>query len=347
MWKYPQSQTFTNGETIELSAGDNIWVSQYVFLANEATDTISAYTANHTVLIDGAVASKGTAISMRGYFSTGNVVSISETGIVRGSIGVYQGGINSETINDGQIIGSNDGVALLGLSTSSVSHVENSGSISGGYYGVINESDFDTVQTVFLENSGTIIGGIESFAGANGSESVVNTGKMIGKINFGSELDFYDGSKGYINGIIDGGADADTIFCGNEANTVFGGTGSDSIYGGGGADELTGGADIDIFLFDSVKNSTVSAKGQDTITDFTHGEDLLEIQSVDFNSNTKGLQNPTIIGSKQFSHTAGELRYDHTTTDTYIYADIDGNAKADFEIHLDGIVKLSVKDFFF
>lgn len=97
MWKFPQSQTFTNGDQIELGAGENIWVSKYVLLAHEAADAISADTANHTVLIDGAVASNGTAIAMLGYFSSGNVVSISETGIVRGAVGVYQGGINSET----------------------------------------------------------------------------------------------------------------------------------------------------------------------------------------------------------------------------------------------------------
>lgn len=233
------------------------------------------------------------------------------------------------------------------MGSSSVSHIENSGSISGGYNGVFNEPDFDTVQSVILENSGTITGGEKSFAEGNGSESVINTGKMIGDIKFDAESDFYDGRKGYIDGIIDGGADADTIFGGKEANTIYGGTGSDSIYGGGGADELTGGADNDIFLFGSVKDSTVALKGQDTITDFTHGVDLLEIQSIDFNSKTKGLQHPTLIGSKHFSHTAGELRFDHTATDTYIYADIDGNAKADFEIHLDGVINLDANDFFF
>jgi len=39
------------------------------------------------------------------------------------------------------------------------------------------------------------------------------------------------------------------------------------------------------------------------------------------------------------------LRYEKTATDTYIYADTNGDGKADFEVHLDGAMKLSGHDF--
>jgi hypothetical protein len=55
-------------------------------------------------------------------------------------------------------------------------------------------------------------------------------------------------------------------YFGNDALT--GGSGNDSLYGGLGDDTLTGGSGKDGFVFDA-------ATGVDTVTDFTHGTDLL------------------------------------------------------------------------
>ena len=63
---------------------------------------------------------------------------------------------------------------------------------------------------------------------------------------------------GYIGGI------------GND--TVHGGIGNDTIYGGAGDDALSGGADDDTFVF-------APGNGDDTITDFTDGDDKIDLSA--------------------------------------------------------------------
>ena len=67
-----------------------------------------------------------------------------------------------------------------------------------------------------------------------------------------------------------GGSDRDTLygFAGND--TLNGGDGNDLLAGGGGDDILTGGAAFDVFVYGY-------ADGRDVITDFTHGQDVVEI----------------------------------------------------------------------
>lgn len=69
-----------------------------------------------------------------------------------------------------------------------------------------------------------------------------------------------------------GGAGNDTLQGGRGADTLDGGAGRDVLKGGLGDDLLTGGADADVFLFNGFS-------GADTITDFSLGEDLLQIRA--------------------------------------------------------------------
>lgn len=69
-----------------------------------------------------------------------------------------------------------------------------------------------------------------------------------------------------------GNSEANTLQ-GNGLNNVINGlAGNDRIIGGRGSDTLTGGAGKDTFVFDSILDGSV-----DTITDFTVGEDLIEL----------------------------------------------------------------------
>ena len=71
----------------------------------------------------------------------------------------------------------------------------------------------------------------------------------------------------------DGGAD---WLLGNAGNdTLVGGAGDDTLYGGPGNDALTGGAGSDIFTFSP-------SNGQDVVTDFTTGQDKLDLTQVAF-----------------------------------------------------------------
>lgn len=62
----------------------------------------------------------------------------------------------------------------------------------------------------------------------------------------------------------------DTIFGGVDDDTLFGGDGDDRLIGQAGDDRLTGGRHADTFVF-------ASGDGNDTITDFRIGEDVIEI----------------------------------------------------------------------
>lgn len=141
-----------------------------------------------------------------------------------------------------------------------------------------------------------------------------------------------------------GFAGNDTLI-GNAGNDVLkGGTGNDKLYGGAGADKLYGEQGADIFIFKSIKDSTVAKSGRDTIFDFAKG-DKIDLSAIDANSKSSGHQDFKYVGSAAFSGKAGELRVEKQASDTYIYADVNGDKRADFAIHLDDAYSFSKGDF--
>ncbi len=70
-----------------------------------------------------------------------------------------------------------------------------------------------------------------------------------------------------------GGEDDDDLFGGTGDDVLVGGTGDDWLAGGAGNDTLTGGAGADVFVFEP-------HHGADTITDFMHGEDLIDLTEI-------------------------------------------------------------------
>ena len=63
-----------------------------------------------------------------------------------------------------------------------------------------------------------------------------------------------------------------TIKGNKKNNTIYGGAGNDTLYGGAGTDTLTGGKGSDTFVY-------ANGDGKDTITDYTEGQDTLQISS--------------------------------------------------------------------
>ncbi|MBP1859665.1 M10 family metallopeptidase C-terminal domain-containing protein [Rhizobium herbae] len=138
------------------------------------------------------------------------------------------------------------------------------------------------------------------------------------------------------------GAGNDTVFGYGGNDKLYGDAGDDTLYGGAGADDLSGGAGKDVFLFKTLSDSRVSSTGRDTIFDFSGtGGDRIDLSGIDASTKTAGNQAFSFLGTAAFTGKAGELRYDKKTSDTYIYADINGDKKADFAIHLDDAVTLS------
>jgi Ca2+-binding RTX toxin-like protein len=150
---------------------------------------------------------------------------------------------------------------------------------------------------------------------------------------------------------IDGGAGNDWIISNAGDDVVNGGTGNDSLDGGAGYDKLTGGVGIDVFEFLTIKDLGKTTSKLDVITDFTAGEDKIQLP---FDANTKatGSQKFNFIGGSIFTKTAGELRYTPQVTlngESYILlqGDTNGDGKVDFMIKLLGVTSLQSTDFFY
>lgn len=135
----------------------------------------------------------------------------------------------------------------------------------------------------------------------------------------------------------------DDVLQGRGGNDVLNGyAANDKLEGGLGADILTGGAGRDTFIYRSITDSTLDKAGQDTITDFqaTKSGDKISLSAIDANVATSKNDAFHFIGTKAFSGHAGELRYQKTAADTYVYADVNGDKLADFALHLDGALTL-------
>lgn len=136
----------------------------------------------------------------------------------------------------------------------------------------------------------------------------------------------------------------DTIRGNGGNDSLYGGSGNDKITGGAGRDKLYGESGSDTFIYKSRSESTVSSSGRDTIYDFTSA-DTIDLSAIDASAKSSGNQAFSFVGTKAFSGKAGELRYDKKASDTYIYADVNGDKTADFAIHLDDAITLSRGDF--
>jgi serralysin len=105
--------------------------------------------------------------------------------------------------------------------------------------------------------------------GGDGSDRIwLGRGDDIGMGGSGNDL--IQGGRG--NDMIGGDDGNDVLRGGRGHDELDGGAGRDLLIGGRGDDMLTGGADDDIFRFNS-------HSGSDVITDFTLGEDLIQIRA--------------------------------------------------------------------
>lgn len=137
----------------------------------------------------------------------------------------------------------------------------------------------------------------------------------------------------------------DFLFAAAGNDVIKGRGGNDVILAGPGADDFYGGSGADLFVFVERVQSTVSAKGRDTIFDFK-SNDRIDVSALDANLKAGGDQSFKFVGTKVFSGHAGELRYTKKDSDTLIYGDVNGDKKADFSIHLDDAVTMKAGYFF-
>jgi Ca2+-binding RTX toxin-like protein len=154
---------------------------------------------------------------------------------------------------------------------------------------------------------------------------------------------------GNINAV---GAAAGEVLTGNRGiNTISGNGGADTLRGGPNRDTLTGGADPDTFAYNAVSESGVTAATRDTITDFVHLIDTLDVSKIDASTILPDNNAFTLIGSQSFSTTSeGQLRsqkFNSPGTDndfTMVFGDTDADTDAEFTIKLKGIITLTPED---
>ena len=123
-------------------------------------------------------------------------------------------------------------------------------------------SDLDASDFVFSE-----AGGLTLTAGDAGS--TMRGGDGDDTLTGGAGTDWLYGGEG--DDTLSGGGLVDILVGGAGADTLDGGSGGDQIIGGRGDDALTGGSGADAFVF-------AAGDGHDTITDFTAGEDWIDLR---------------------------------------------------------------------
>ena len=237
-----------------------------------------------------------------------------------GSHSVFGGSGNdtiiiSDFVEQGGIIDGGAGTDTIDLSLLQTQN----GSLSGVYIDL-------TSKFIELSSSSTIIiSGVENFIGSN-------------------QDDYISGGKTGNN--IDGGAGNDAIVSNAGNDVVNGGAGADVLIGGAGYDRLTGGTGNDTFIFKTIKDLGKTDIKLDVITDFTAGEDHIQLY---FDANTKvaGTQKFNFIGTSFFTHTAGELRYKTTEGSIVLQGDTNGDGNYDFLIKVLGVTSLQSTDFIY
>ena len=176
-----------------------------------------------------------------------------------------------------------------------------------------------------------------------GIETIINFDRVQG----GKGDDYISGSAA--NNVLNGGFGGDGLY-GQAGNDILQGVGGDDeLTGGLGADVLSGGTGLDTFIYLSAADSGIAAATRDTITDFQHGLDTIDLAAIDAKTGTPATNDAfhltAAAGLGAFTHSAGELHFGYTGTGTLLSADVNGDGVADFSILFSGHLLLKSVDF--
>lgn len=180
---------------------------------------------------------------------------------------------------------------------------------------------------------------------------ITKTGTILNDTLTGTgEQDVLDGGLG--NDTLNGLGGNDRLIGGWGKDTLNGGDGDDVLIGGLGQDTLTGGAGRDVFRFESRLDSGTVNSTRDVITDFTRGQDRIDLSAIDANSSifTSGDQAFSLLAKAGAAFTgAGQLRFSFQKIGGTEYTVVEGNTDtlrtADFSIALLGHHELTASDF--
>jgi len=184
------------------------------------------------------------------------------------------GGLDRDTLFGG----TGDDMVILGTWTdSNMDGLVQDGEVSGGDAALDIGYTGSGDDRLFGSNGHNSIGGGEDsdYISGLGGDDTIYGGKGLGRDTLvgGAGGDTVFGGGG--DDDLTGGSGGDLLFNGAGNDTVRGGSEGDTLWGGGGDDLLTGGIGADVFAFGT-------ANGNDTVTDFTPGEDSLLVTSAGF-----------------------------------------------------------------
>ena len=180
--------------------------------------------------------------------------------------------------------------------------------------------------------------------GTEGNDTITGSGSPNQIYGLGGDDTLY-GGFGYDS--IFGGDGNDTLFGQIGLETLNGDNGDDILVGGPGDDILTGGAGKDVFLYEGSAQSPFGIDLRDTITDFTKGDDTIDLSALDANTTGGGNSAFTFMGETKTFTGVGQLIYYYNSqgTMTIIECEISGDGIADFQIGLLGTIAFTATDF--
>ena len=165
------------------------------------------------------------------------------------------------------------------------------------------------------------------------------------QIGAGDGADSIDGGAG--NDQIHGGAGGDGLRGGLGDDNLSGGGQDDLIVGGAGRDHLTGGAGADRFDFNRASDSGLGAL-RDVVTDFTAGQDVIDLSGIDASTGQGGNQAFAFVGTAAFGAEA-QLRLVQSGSSVLVQLNLTGTGGAEAQIVLRNalVSDFSLADFLF
>ncbi len=191
------------------------------------------------------------------------------------------------------------------------------------------------IENLLLTGAGAING-----TGNGGNNSITGNGAN-NRLNGGAGNDRLDGGAG--NDTELGGTGTDTVVGGAGNDSLNGGSGIDTLVGGAGKDSMTGGTDSrDVFDFNAITETGRTSATADTINDFKHLVDKIDLSTIDANSGHAGNDAFTqLLSVRATFNQAGQLQLKGDV----LYGNTDSDSAAEFAIHLTGVTSVSLGDF--
>ena len=213
-----------------------------------------------------------------------------------------------------------------------------------GFTGIGTAAPVGTVLQRSFDGTYTLITGANGFQiKILGDYLSTIAGRILYRSTYGTGGDdTLTGTTG-VDGIL-AGAGNDVINADADHDIIYAEDGNDTINGGVGADTITGGAGSDVFVYDMVYvsptyNFQSDSVSFDTITDFTHGVDKIDLSSLPIAGMVSGAATIDNVG----------VTYDAARDITIVqwHADTARSGTGVLTIHLEGNIALDAGDFIF